>query len=229
MINELAPQGIASIVKTLETFMVVYPDHVVHILSIFQQMYVSEPLASETGSIIQNLYLCLFARLAVSHTREFVSLIVANEARFFEKLALKLWIDKFDGLANPRWRKSIAMAFACLLATPELSGSLYPYLSTIFGVIWIESLTNPRIKGPISSYNNHENEDVYQDDQGTCDCIRRQKVASNDPINQSDLQVFLGSVMQKLWLDHGFRQAFGAVEVELADKIQFLLSPSGPK
>ena len=176
------------------------------------------------------------ARLAVMFgERVFVPLISATtNSTTFDCLFLQ-WIDSYENMVNPKWKKCVSMALAASLVLLGSSGSgsdkqllIEKYLGSIVGVVWIDSLTNTNISNLSASHGGDLTEHDDNDDEmtsGDQHSIRKIGLLRTDPIVKESLKGYISGRLQMLWSIPGFQQIFnGSVEQGLGEKLSLLLS-----
>ncbi|EPZ35442.1 hypothetical protein O9G_006309, partial [Rozella allomycis CSF55] len=184
--NDLIPQVNSSIMKLLDSFLIIHREKMFHLVSTLLPKMINQILdKNHENPILKVQYLNIIARISLIDP----SILLRGFQNVFYAL-LDVWLDKFDNIVNPKHRKLHALCFCRFLYLNELLIlDKFPlFINCFVDVLSEGDKTIPKIAASVE----------YLDDLAAnydADLQRSESVAALDPVMNNHLPSALKDCM----------------------------------
>ncbi|KAI7828636.1 armadillo-type protein [Gamsiella multidivaricata] len=147
-------------------------------------------MAKKETNVVLTQYLCFLARLAIEDST-YLSNVVNNAGQQFGQprllsALLDFWMEKFDNVSHPKYRKLHAMGLTAMTRTSDPSVLEHlPRLVAIWGDVLNE--VNENGSGDSLVYWRELQDDEDDTSEETAEVIRRRELLKRDPVHTTNL------------------------------------------
>ncbi|KAF9360714.1 hypothetical protein BGX34_007599 [Mortierella sp. NVP85] len=168
-------------------------------------------MAKKETNVVLTQYLCFLARVAVENP-EYLANAVNNASQQFHQPGLlgalvDFWMDKFDNVSHPKFRKLHAMGLTSMMRTTD--PSILQNLPRMVG-IWGDVLNEVNEHGTGDSlvYWRETQEDEDDASEETAEVIRRRELLKRDPVHTTNLAHYVKASLLECERLNGGPEAF---------------------
>ncbi|XP_041464920.1 importin-11-like [Lytechinus variegatus] len=234
IVSELRTEGIAAVLKTIETVFKVFPMEGPRLFESYLPTVFEEILNKDTYPMVMTMHVSLLSRIIIKNQDYFFS-ILDGIAKSWNTTPdellttlIQTWVDCMDQLAIAERRKLTGLAFAALMTSSSravferLPDTMYIIVEVLHDVCREES--DQQIDFLVMS---EDHSDEVQDEYDTLHDKRMRELSRQDPVHNTSFPEYVKFQMSQCERLHGptvFQQIMDSIDEEVLQQLKGFIS-----